>query len=128
VAPHCAPTPLEADGIYGSVLYPTGGLLLFSVLDGELLSAVFRAYNDWIAKFCRACPRRLTDLYPQVCVRQSSVPDEFTVDSAMPGKPEDGPQFLSSRRRPGEGRDLSRDGHRPEPVLGPRKARTRGPV
>jgi len=41
------------------VLYPTGGLLLFSVPDGELLSAVFRAYNDWIAEFCRACPRRL---------------------------------------------------------------------
>jgi len=49
----------EADGIYGSALYPTEGLLLFRVPDSELLSAVFRAYNDWIAEFCRACPRRL---------------------------------------------------------------------
>jgi predicted TIM-barrel fold metal-dependent hydrolase len=49
----------EADGIYGSVLYPTEGLLLFSVPDSQLLSAIFRAYNDWIAEFCRAHPRRL---------------------------------------------------------------------
>jgi hypothetical protein len=49
----------EADGIYGSALYPTEELLLFRVPDSELLSAVFRAYNDWIAEFCRACPRRL---------------------------------------------------------------------
>jgi predicted TIM-barrel fold metal-dependent hydrolase len=49
----------EADGIYGSVLYPTEGLLLFSVPDSELLSAVFRPYNDWIAEVCRASPRRL---------------------------------------------------------------------
>jgi hypothetical protein len=49
----------EADGIYGSALYPTEGLLLFRVPDSELLSAVFWAYNNWIAEFCRACRRRL---------------------------------------------------------------------
>ncbi len=49
----------EADGVYGSVLYPTEGLLLFSVPDSALLSAVFRAYNDWIAEFCSAAPGRL---------------------------------------------------------------------
>jgi hypothetical protein len=58
-AEHIKDKDNEADGIYGSVLYPTEGLLLFSVPDSELLSAVFRAYNDWIAEFCRACPRRL---------------------------------------------------------------------
>ncbi len=49
----------EADGVYGSVLYPTEGLLLFSVPDSVLLSATFRAYNDWIADFCSASSDRL---------------------------------------------------------------------
>jgi predicted TIM-barrel fold metal-dependent hydrolase len=47
------------DGVYGSVVYPTEGLQLFSVPDSELLSAIFRAYNDWIADFCSADPGRL---------------------------------------------------------------------
>ena len=42
----------EADGVYGSVLYPTEGLTLYSV-PADLLTAVFRVYNDWIAEFCR---------------------------------------------------------------------------
>ena len=49
----------ETDGVYGSVVYPTEGLQLFSVPDSELLSAIFRVYNDWIADFCRAYPGRL---------------------------------------------------------------------
>lgn len=49
----------DLDGVWGSVLYPTAGLLLFKQPDGELLSAVFAAYNDWVAEFCRAYPTRL---------------------------------------------------------------------
>jgi predicted TIM-barrel fold metal-dependent hydrolase len=49
----------EVDGVYGSVLYPTEGLLLFSVPDSVLLSAIFRVYNDWIAEFCSVAPDRL---------------------------------------------------------------------
>jgi predicted TIM-barrel fold metal-dependent hydrolase len=49
----------EMDGIYGSVLYPTEGLQLFSVPDSALLSAIFQVYNDWIADFCSAYPQRL---------------------------------------------------------------------
>jgi len=45
-------------------------------------------------------PGTSPDLYPQVCIGQSS-PDEFAADPAMPGNPGDGPPFLSSRRRPG---------------------------
>jgi predicted TIM-barrel fold metal-dependent hydrolase len=40
------------DGINGSVLYPTVGLLLFAVRDLELLHAICRAYNDWLSEFC----------------------------------------------------------------------------
>jgi predicted TIM-barrel fold metal-dependent hydrolase len=49
----------EMDGVYGSVLYPTEGLQLFSVPDSELLSAIFQVYNDWIADFCSTYPKRL---------------------------------------------------------------------
>jgi len=34
-------------------------LQLFSVPDSELLMAIFRAYNDWIADFYQAHPNRL---------------------------------------------------------------------
>ena len=50
---------LDIDGIDADVLYPSIGLLLYSTPDGQLLSAVFRAYNDWIAEFCNVYPKRL---------------------------------------------------------------------
>ena len=49
----------EEDGVWGSVIYPTAGLQLFRVPDLALLSACFRAYNDWLADFCRTAPARL---------------------------------------------------------------------
>ena len=49
----------DLDGVWGSVLYPTEGLSLFQVPDGELLAAIFAGYNDWLAEFCRHDPRRL---------------------------------------------------------------------
>ena len=52
-------TDNETDGVYGSVLYPTVGLALYSVPDSALLSAIFQAYNDWLADFCHTAPRRL---------------------------------------------------------------------
>ena len=50
---------MEFDGVDASIVYPTAGLVLYSLLDGELLTAVFRAYNDWLAEFCRPFPDRL---------------------------------------------------------------------
>ena len=51
---------LDIDGLDVSILYPTEGLSLFcSVPDSELLSATFRAYNDWLAEFCAPFPDRL---------------------------------------------------------------------
>lgn len=49
----------EEDGVAGSVVYPTEGLVLFSVPDSELCTASMQAYNDYAAEFCRADPRRL---------------------------------------------------------------------
>jgi predicted TIM-barrel fold metal-dependent hydrolase len=51
---------LDIDGVDVSILYPTVGLQLYcTVPDSELLSATFRAYNDWLAEFCAPFPKRL---------------------------------------------------------------------
>ena len=50
---------MDIDGIDVSIMYPSGGLQFYSVQDGELVNAVFRAYNEWIAEFCQASPNRL---------------------------------------------------------------------
>ena len=47
---------MDLDGIDVSILYPTLGLQLFKVPDSDLLSAVFRTYNDCSAS--SAGPRR----------------------------------------------------------------------
>ena len=49
-----------SDGVEAGVLYPTVGLSLYRCIkDSELLTAIFRAYNDWIAEFCKPFPDRL---------------------------------------------------------------------
>lgn len=49
-----------ADGVVGSVLYPTAGNVLYTrVRDAALFSAMCRAYNDWLIDFCSETPERL---------------------------------------------------------------------
>ena len=51
---------MRADGVDAGVIYPSVGLGLYrSVKDSDLLSAVFSAYNDWLAEFCNAYPKQL---------------------------------------------------------------------
>src|SRR5215813_13531703 len=51
---------MDLDGVYGGVVYPIVGLLLFAtVRDSQLLTAIFRTYNDFCAEFCGAYPDRL---------------------------------------------------------------------
>jgi len=50
---------MRLDGVAGEVLYPSQGLFYFRLKDSALMSAVFRAYNDWLAEFCRTDPSRL---------------------------------------------------------------------
>ncbi|MCU1486538.1 MAG: amidohydrolase [Actinomycetia bacterium] len=47
------------DGIYGSIVFPTVGLLLYRLEDSTAISACTRAYNDWISEFQAAAPRRI---------------------------------------------------------------------
>jgi predicted TIM-barrel fold metal-dependent hydrolase len=50
---------MRLDGVAGEVLYPSQGLFYFRVTDTPLMSAIFRAYNDWIADFCSTDRSRL---------------------------------------------------------------------
>ena len=50
---------MDIDGIDVSIVYPTVGLGLYGVPDGELLNSMFRTYNDWVAEFCGAVPSRI---------------------------------------------------------------------
>ena len=50
---------MAIDGVAGEVLYPSQGLFYFKVADTPLMSAIFRAYNDWLAEFCCTDPARL---------------------------------------------------------------------
>src|SRR6202030_40717 len=47
------------DGGAGDVFYPSQGLFFFRLADPPLMSAIFRAYNDWLADFFRTDPARL---------------------------------------------------------------------
>jgi hypothetical protein len=40
---------MELDRVAGEVLYPSQGLFYFKVADPLLMSAIFRAYNGWLA-------------------------------------------------------------------------------
>ena len=50
---------MDIDGIDVSIVYPTVGLGLYSTPDSELLTSMFRTYNDWVGEFCSAIPKRL---------------------------------------------------------------------
>jgi predicted TIM-barrel fold metal-dependent hydrolase len=50
---------MDAEGIDLAVLYPGLGFSLGAIGDPELGIASCRVYNDWIAEYCAADPRRL---------------------------------------------------------------------
>ncbi len=50
---------MAIDGIEAEVLYPSLAMLVYSMEDGQLQAACFRAYNDWLAEFCAASPHQL---------------------------------------------------------------------
>jgi predicted TIM-barrel fold metal-dependent hydrolase len=50
---------MRLDGVAGEVLYPSQGLFYFKVADPALMSAIFRAYNGWLADFCSTDRTRL---------------------------------------------------------------------
>ncbi|MYA17689.1 MAG: amidohydrolase [Gammaproteobacteria bacterium] len=57
----------EVDGVGFEVLYPSMGLPMYGIPDFELQSAVFAAYNDWVAEYASHDPSRLLGV-GMICV------------------------------------------------------------
>jgi uncharacterized protein len=57
--PHARIPDLDLDGIDAVFLYPTLGLLSGAVQDPPLAAAICRAYNRWLADYCKPYPDRL---------------------------------------------------------------------
>ncbi|HEU5107659.1 MAG TPA: amidohydrolase family protein [Micromonosporaceae bacterium] len=50
---------LAEDGVSGALLYPSTAVQAYRCVEGPLLAALARTYNDWIVEFCAADPQRL---------------------------------------------------------------------
>jgi predicted TIM-barrel fold metal-dependent hydrolase len=50
---------MDGEGIDVAVLYPSVGLYVAEVTDAALMAALCRAYNSWLADYCRQAPNRL---------------------------------------------------------------------
>ena len=51
---------LDIDEVYAGIVYPSIGFMLYNnVPDSGLLTAIFKAYNDWVADFFSANANRL---------------------------------------------------------------------
>ena len=57
--PHAHVKDMDLDGVAGDVIYPSEGLAAYLIPASDLLSAIFRAYNSWLADFCKPYPDRL---------------------------------------------------------------------
>jgi len=57
--PHARIVDMDADGIDAAFLYPSLGLFAGAVEDPELAAAMCRAYNRWLADYCKPYPDRL---------------------------------------------------------------------
>ena len=57
----CQIEAMDVEGIDVAVLFPSRGLsvLTFQDMDPPFAAAIARAYNDWMADFCRLDPKRL---------------------------------------------------------------------
>jgi predicted TIM-barrel fold metal-dependent hydrolase len=52
----------DVDGVAAEVLFPSLYFRVFGSPDPEILTAAFRAYNDWLAEYCGEAPDRLIGL------------------------------------------------------------------
>ena len=57
--PHARIPDMDGEGIDAAFLYPSLGLFLGSMKDPEFAAAACRAYNRWLADYCKPYPQRL---------------------------------------------------------------------
>jgi uncharacterized protein len=57
--PHARIPDMDAEGIDAAFLYPSLGLFFGSIKNPEFAAAAARAYNRWLADYCKPYPERL---------------------------------------------------------------------
>src|SRR5215510_9562263 len=57
--PHARIPDMDLDGIDAAFLYPSLGLFIGSITDPQFAGAICRAYNRWLADYCKPYPDRL---------------------------------------------------------------------
>jgi predicted TIM-barrel fold metal-dependent hydrolase len=57
--PHARIPDMDEEGIDAAFLYPSLGLFLGAINDPEFANSACRAYNRWLADYCRPYPERL---------------------------------------------------------------------
>jgi predicted TIM-barrel fold metal-dependent hydrolase len=62
--PHARIKDMDEEGVDVSILYPSIGLTYGGMRDPELAAACCRAYNNWMADFCKPYPQRLYNVAP----------------------------------------------------------------
>jgi uncharacterized protein len=62
--PHERLKDMDSEGIDISILFPSIGLTFVGIKDVEVSAAGCRAYNNWMADFCRVAPNRLYSVAP----------------------------------------------------------------
>lgn len=62
--PHARIKDMDAEGIDISFLFPSIGVMLGGIRDPQFAAAACRAYNNWMADFCRPHPNRLYSVAP----------------------------------------------------------------
>jgi uncharacterized protein len=60
--PHERVKDMDLEGIDVQVLFPTQGLFIQAVSSAPLAAALCRAYNNWLADYCRAYPGRFVGI------------------------------------------------------------------
>ncbi len=60
--PHERIKDMDLEGIEVQVLFPTQGLFIQAVKSAALAAALCRAYNNWLADYCRISPGRLVGI------------------------------------------------------------------
>ncbi len=57
--PYARIKEIDEEGIEAELLYTSLGLIMYTIPDPEFQHACFRAFNDWLADYCAAAPKRL---------------------------------------------------------------------
>lgn len=60
--PHERVKDMDLEGIDVQVLFPTQGLFIQAVNSAALAAALSRAYNNWLADYCKAYPNRFVGI------------------------------------------------------------------